>query len=254
MGKLRAYNIVNNRLVRTFADNLNLFRDFYFNNIPRDIVMRFYRIGTAHAFLSQLKQVEDKYPQLKESREDYFNSDFAAERTLYMLETINESYTAFMKLPPKKFRDIKFKELDTDYIPAGCITLQNKARNVLDLNQPSKINNYPIAQKEVITKAKALQITEVPHTEEETALLEDLTVDIEEYDQRLIERLRGVLNDLINIPSHQILSMKPADRLRNTNEIIKAIRLLQGKSTENKQTLSIVKAIGIATTRRTPTK
>lgn len=71
--------------------------------------------------------------------------------------------------------------------------------------------------------------------------------------QDLAGQIEKQIGYLLDMTPEEIYSMKPDQRLKHVPELVKAMRLLQEKSTENVQKLSLVKAVSIATARRQST-
>lgn len=68
----------------------------------------------------------------------------------------------------------------------------------------------------------------------------------------IANRIEEVISTLIDIPASDLRCMKPEHRLRYISDLVKTTRLLREESTENVKKLSIIKAVGIATSRRKP--
>lgn len=82
---------------------------------------------------------------------------------------------------------------------------------------------------------------------------EEQATRLAEIQRDLAAQIEKQIGYLLDMSPEEIYSMKPDQRLKHVPELVKAMRLLQEKSTENVQKLSLVKAVSIATARRQPT-
>jgi hypothetical protein len=70
---------------------------------------------------------------------------------------------------------------------------------------------------------------------------------------KIVSQLEATIQTLLNIRPSELQAMRAEHRLRNIESLVKTMRLLQGESTQNIKKLSLIKAVGIATSRRKPT-
>jgi len=95
-----------------------------------------------------------------------------------------------------------------------------------------------------------------PDIDKQAAIIgEDGTTEptkIADSEINLADQIEQTIRNLMNMPIEVIYKMKPEHRLRYVESLTKTMRLLREESTENVKKLSLVKAVGIATARRTP--
>lgn len=71
-----------------------------------------------------------------------------------------------------------------------------------------------------------------------------------EIKKNLADTIEQALGHLLDMSPEELRNMKTEHKLKHIPELVKTMRLLREQSTENVQKLSLIKAVGIATARR----
>ena len=108
--------------------------------------------------------------------------------------------------------------------------------------------------REIKKYQESLPVVLTPEQQLDKELAEGIGKDLDDKlaEQDLIHKLESKLKHILDIPEEEIRAMKAKDRLRLAPELVKTLRLLQDKSTENVKKVNLIGAIGIATARRRP--
>jgi len=78
----------------------------------------------------------------------------------------------------------------------------------------------------------------------------EMTSRLTQIKQDLANAIEETLAHLLDMSPQELKAMKTEHKLKHIPELVKTMRLLREQSTENIQKLSLVKAVGIATARR----
>jgi vacuolar-type H+-ATPase subunit E/Vma4 len=93
-------------------------------------------------------------------------------------------------------------------------------------------------------KLQQLRESEAVRTEAE------MTSRLMQIKQDLANAIEQTVSHLLDMTPEELKAMKTEHKLKHIPELVKTMRLLREQSTENIQKLSLVKAVGIATARR----
>jgi hypothetical protein len=104
-----------------------------------------------------------------------------------------------------------------------------------------------LAEAPTITPGEKLQQL---RESEQVRTATEMTEKLATIKQNLANAIEETIAHLLDMTPEELKAMKTEHKLKHIPELVKTMRLLREQSTENIQKLSLVKAVGIATARR----